>query len=255
MSCVCVASRPRGKRAARWALAAWTSSTRPPPAPRVAAHLVQRRQARVAVERRVLHALRHHRAGRLLEAHRERRLVLVGGVDQRASSPAPAGRPPPPPAGRARRSRRRPAPRRCGTPGSAATASAIPGSSTSSRSRCTSGWKVVCASITFASRASSSNVAPLPGDLRVQGGQRPLARRVDEQAGGVGHELVAHRALDRPVRAAPRRAPGSSPPTRARRRARGASRGRRSGRPGRRGGRSAGRPPRPPRPAAAPGRG
>ena len=47
-----------------------------PEARRVAADLVQRREAEVAVERRVLDPLRHHRAGRLLEAHDE---LLVAG--------------------------------------------------------------------------------------------------------------------------------------------------------------------------------
>ncbi len=42
--------------------------------------------------------------------------------------------------------------------------------------------------------------APLAGDLRVERGQRPLAGRVDEEPRGVGHELVAGRALDGPVR-------------------------------------------------------
>ena len=42
---------------------------------------------------------------------------------------------------------------------------------------------------------------PLSGQLRVELGQRLLARRVDEQRGGVVRELVAGRALHRPVRA------------------------------------------------------
>ena len=75
----------------------------------------------------------------------------------------------------------------------------MPGSSTSSRSRSTSGWKVVCACSSFASRASSANGRRSPVSSRVQRGQRRLAGRVDEQAGGVGHELVADRPLDRPV--------------------------------------------------------
>ena len=46
--------------------------------------------------------------------------------------------------------------------------------------------------------------------------ERRLARRVDEQRGGVVEELVADRALDRPVAQRPRRGAGSSRPRRAR---------------------------------------
>ena len=66
-----------------------TSSGSTPKCARVAADLVQRDEAGVAVERGVLDALGHHRAGGLLEAHAQ----LVGRVGQ--------------PRRRARRSRRR----------------------------------------------------------------------------------------------------------------------------------------------------
>ena len=59
-----------GARAAR-ARSRWNSSGREREAVRVAADLVQRGEAEPAVERRVLDALRHHGAGRLLPAHDE----------------------------------------------------------------------------------------------------------------------------------------------------------------------------------------
>src|SRR6185437_10869071 len=44
-----------------------------------------------------------------------------------------------------------------------------------------------------------SEIPLLAGQLGVELGQRPLARGVDEERGGVVRELVARRALDRPV--------------------------------------------------------
>ena len=81
VSCVYVVSRCSGNRSARSRSRAWNSSTPSAEAAGVAADLVQRGEAEVAVERRVLDALRHHRPGRLLEADDE---LLVAA--------APAGR-------------------------------------------------------------------------------------------------------------------------------------------------------------------
>ena len=79
-SCVEPASSARGKRAARSAFARWNSVDGDPEAARVGADLVQREQPHVAVEGRVLDALRHHRAGRLLEARDE--LVVAALLEE-----------------------------------------------------------------------------------------------------------------------------------------------------------------------------
>ena len=71
-----------GEAPPRSALRAWNLGRRRAPAARVAAHLVEREQAQVAVEGGVLDALGHHRAGRLLEAGDEGLLVGSRG-DQR----------------------------------------------------------------------------------------------------------------------------------------------------------------------------
>ena len=55
---------------------------------RMAADLVQRDEAVVAVERGVLHALRHHRRGELLEAHREVEHLAAGAARAAARPPA-----------------------------------------------------------------------------------------------------------------------------------------------------------------------
>ena len=63
VSCVVPAQERAGEAlGARSMFAAWNSSTESPNAPGIAADLVQREQPDVAVERRVLDALRHHRA-------------------------------------------------------------------------------------------------------------------------------------------------------------------------------------------------
>jgi hypothetical protein len=80
VSWVWVTSRPRGERAARSALAAWKPSTERPEARRVAAHLVEREQAQVAVERGVLDALRGDRRRGLLKARHE---LVVAALAQR----------------------------------------------------------------------------------------------------------------------------------------------------------------------------
>ena len=116
VSCVWVTSRLRGKRSARSRLAAWKSSTETREPARVAADVVQGQQPRVAVERRVLDALGHHRRRRLLEARDERVPARASRAAARAPASA-AGRPRRPPRGR--RPRRGPttARRRCGRPG------------------------------------------------------------------------------------------------------------------------------------------
>ena len=71
VSCVEEASIVCGQSRARAALRAWNAGTIEAEVDRVAADLVERDEAVVDVERRVLDALRHHRAGDLLELHHE----------------------------------------------------------------------------------------------------------------------------------------------------------------------------------------
>ena len=203
---------------------------------RIAADLVQREQADVAVEGRVLDALRHHRAASsagtavtnsswpaLLEQERPaaarsgsprataaRSALLdppapgldVGAVDQRATASA------------------------CGRSGSVEQprAAARPRARTSS---------AACSS--FASRATSANGRRSPVSCGEPVG---LRRRVDEQRLHVV-QRTRSRSCPRPAsRAAARRARGSSRPRPARRRRRAAARGSRADRRARRGGRS-----------------
>ena len=99
---------------------AWKPSTASAEAAGIAADLVQREQPDVAVERGVLDALRHHRAGRLLEAHRRTRPVAALLQQQDRAQLARRRRRAPPPRGRRPRRRPRPARRRCGRRGSEA---------------------------------------------------------------------------------------------------------------------------------------
>ncbi len=89
VSCVCVASRWFGKRASRSRFARWNSLDGEREAAGVAADLVQRGQAEVAVERGVLDALRHHGPGRLLEARHE--LVVAAFLQQQDAGAAAPG--------------------------------------------------------------------------------------------------------------------------------------------------------------------
>ena len=84
VSCVYVASSCSGNRAARAAFAAWNSAMLSPKRAGSAADLVERGEPEVAVERRVLDALRHHGPGRLLEADDE---VLVPRLLQEEDAP------------------------------------------------------------------------------------------------------------------------------------------------------------------------
>ena len=114
VSCVWVTSRLRGKRSARSRLPRGTGRPRREPA-RVAADVVQGQQPRVAVERRVLDALGHHRRRRLLEARHER--VPARPLEQQdLAQRALQARPRPPPRGRRPRPGPTTARRRCGRP-------------------------------------------------------------------------------------------------------------------------------------------
>ena len=80
-----------GQRLARSSPAAWNAFSERPKCAGIAADLVQRDEAVVAVERGVLDALRHHRRGELLEAHGEaqhlRRRGPSGGAASSVSTP------------------------------------------------------------------------------------------------------------------------------------------------------------------------
>ena len=203
MSCVCVTSRPRGKRAARSALRAWKSSTRDPEAARVAADLVEREQPEVAVERGVLDALRRHRRRGLLEARDE--LVAAALVEQQRARSA---RRCPPRATAPRRRRRRARPRldvgpvdrqrgeRVRRAPRIVEQRAQPLDLARERRR---------RLLELAPRARPPRTAALAGQLGVQRGQRVLAGRVDEQRRDVVEELVADGARRPASRAAPRR--------------------------------------------------
>ena len=84
VSWVYVVSMCSGKRAARCCVRGVELVDAQPEPPGIAADLVQRGEPEVAVERGVLDALRHHRAGRLLEAHDE---LLVSRFLQEEHTP------------------------------------------------------------------------------------------------------------------------------------------------------------------------
>ena len=122
VSWVEVASIACGHRARRSAFCAWKAAGDSPKRARVAAHLVERHQPVVEVERRVLDALGHHRAGHLLEAQHEAQAraplglgELLRGPQQervaqevehrRAQLPGCGGAPRPPPRSTKARSR------------------------------------------------------------------------------------------------------------------------------------------------------
>ena len=243
MSCVVDTSSPRGKRRARSALPAWKRSTGSRPARRVAADLVERQEAHVAVERRVLDALGHHRRRRLLEARgelarrRRARTRARAGARSRASAARSSSVTEPV---RARR--------RCGRPAATATASSSRGMSATRRSRSTSGANVVRACSSLASCASVAERARRPTAPRTP----RLGGRVAEQRGHVVGELVADRALDRPVAQLLVGIEDLLHPDVLRAAVGAAAAGSRPGRRARRGGRSAARRRRPRAPARAP---
>ena len=243
VSCVCEASSVRGWRSSRSSAARWNSSGREREAAGVAADLVQRGEPEPAVERGVLDALRHHRrrssaasattnsssSGERSPSSRTTRRRSSGSDGARLAGPRRSTRPsrarrtcgrraarPPPPrarrAGRARGAARTPA----------RTSSAPPRASPRARPRRT------CRRSPVSSAYSSVSGSSPAGSTK--------------SAVDVVRELVAGRALDRPVRAQRlARLEDLLDPDRARRRARAAARGTRAGSRARRDGRCAGR--------------
>ena len=142
VSCVVVASRCRGKRAARSRFARWKSSTGSEKRPGSPPTSFSATQPELAVERRVLDALGHHRPGRLLEARHERVVPALLEQQDRArrlggQARAPRGR-------SARRPRPTTARRRCGRRGATASARCErPASTELAASRASSGANVV----------------------------------------------------------------------------------------------------------------
>ena len=235
-------SRPAacaGSASAALAFAAWNAVDGEPEAARVAADLVQREQPDVAVERGVLDALRHHRARRLLEAHRRTRRGRAPRSEQHVGA-APSGS-----AGERAHGRRRStraAPRLdVGAVDRERRERAleIRRRRRAARSRSTSGANVVVACSSFASCGDARRTARRASPASSV--ERRLAGRIDEQRVGVVRGTRS-RSSPRPAsRAAARPARGSSRPRRARRPRRAAARGSRAGRRGRRGGRCAAR--------------
>ena len=105
---------------------------------------------------------------------------------------------------------------RCGRPAARTAPRRDPRGRARRRSRSTSGVKMVARLLALGLVGDLAERPRVARDLGPQRGQRRLALRVDEQRRRVVEELVADRALDRPVRAAARRGRGSSRPRRAR---------------------------------------
>ena len=176
---------------------------------RVAAHVVEREQPDVAVERGVLDALGHDRRRGLLEAGDEARWrfaleqqarrdrgVHAGGLDRcavRVADAAATGIDVRPVHGERRQA--------CSTAFFGAPppylSGASPKFSRSSRSTSCANGPRTCSS--FASCATSPNERAVARHLLPQRRQRRLAGRIDEQRAHVVEELVADRAAHRPV--------------------------------------------------------
>ena len=157
-------------------------------AARVAADVVEREQAPVAVEGGVLDALGHHRRRRLLEARDELVRRLGQPLDARLAQDL----------GVLRRDRGRRG-GRCGRPAARTAPRRGRRRSWRRRRRSTSGVNVVDGLLALGLVGDRAERPRVAGDLGPQRGQRRLALRVDEQRRRVVEELVADRALDRPV--------------------------------------------------------
>ena len=164
VSCVWVTSRPRGKRSARDRVRGVEAGDAQPESPRVAADLVEREQADVAVEGGVLDALRRHRRRGLLEARDE--LVVAALAEQEHVGEAPVD--PGLAHGRAVVGLHAPGPRLDVGPVDRQRRQrvAMPRSSSSERSRATSRANTVVACWTWASSATSSNARVSPVSRR-----------------------------------------------------------------------------------------